>query len=199
MSDEATSVGAVGPVCARCPRALGRSCCEVAPGEALATLTRADVARIAAHTGFAARRFVEEEGLDEEAAAAYEAGRPLFRGYFRQGPVRLTLQQRPQAGGRSACVFHRPGAGCALPAHVRPIACRLYPFDVFADGTWGVMPGRYGALEAAREGGGACLAVEEAPAEGDFEALLAAFHATREALAALGAQLAHEARVHGRG
>ena len=82
MSHPDASAGAVGPVCARCPRALGRSCCEVGPGEALATLTRADVARIAAHTGLSARRFVEEEGLDEEAAAAYEASRPLFRGYF---------------------------------------------------------------------------------------------------------------------
>jgi len=194
-----SGAGAFGPVCARCPRALGRSCCEVAPGEALATLTRADVARIAAHTGLGARRFVEEEGLDEEAAAAYEAGRPLFRGYFRKGPVRLTLQQRPQAGGGSACVFHRPGAGCALSAQVRPIACRLYPFDVFADGSWGVMPGRYGALAAAREGGGACLAVEEGPETGELAALLAAFHTTREALEALGAELAREAEAHGRG
>lgn len=191
--------GAVGPVCARCPRALGRSCCEVAPGEALATLTRADVARIAAHTGLGARRFVEEEGLDEASAAAYEASRPLFRGYFRKGPVRLTLQQRPQAGGGSACVFHRAGAGCALPSHVRPIACRLYPFDLFADGSWSVMPGRHGSLEAAREGGGACLAVEEGPETGELEALLAAFHTSLEALQALGAELAYEAKVHGRG
>ena len=199
MSDEPTSVGAVGPVCARCPRALGRSCCEVAPGEALATLTRADAARIAAHTGLSARRFVEEEGLDEEGAAAYEASRPLFRGYFRKGPVRLTLQQRPQGAGRSACVFHREGAGCALPAQVRPIACRLYPFEQFVDGAWGVMPGRYGSLEAARAGGGACLAVEEGPETGELAALLAAFHTTREALEALGAELAREAEVHGRG
>ena len=194
-----SGAGAFGPVCARCPRALGHSCCEVGPGEALATLTRADAARIAAHTGLSLRRFTEEEGLDEEAASAYEASRPLFRGYFRRAPVRLTLQQRPQAGGRSACVFHRAGSGCALPEDVRPIACRLYPFERFADGSWGAMPGRYGSLAAARVGGGACLAVEEAPEVGELEALLAAFHTTREVLEALGAELARESRVHGLG
>lgn len=81
-----------GPVCARCPAALGSSCCEVREGELLATLTRADVARLAAHTGLAARRFVQEEALTEEEAAGYEARRPLYRGYFRRQPVRLSLR-----------------------------------------------------------------------------------------------------------
>jgi uncharacterized protein len=197
--------GAVGPVCARCPRVLGSSCCEVGPGEALATLTRADAARIAQATGLSLRRFVEEEGLTEEDAAAYEAARPLFRGYFRKGPVRLTLQQRPQGAGRSACVFHRPGEGCALGSDVRPLACRLYPFERFADGSWGVMPGRYGSLAAARAGGGGCLAVEEAPdaagATGTdaLAPLLRAFATSLEALEALGAALALETAAHGRG
>ncbi|WP_370458916.1 hypothetical protein [Aggregicoccus sp. 17bor-14] len=170
-------------------------------GEALATLTRADVERIAQHTGLSARRFVEEEGLSEEDAAAYERSRPLFRGYFRKAPVRLTLQQRAQGGGGSACVFHRAGTGCALPSDVRPLACRLYPFERFMDGSWGVMPGRHGSLEAARAGGSACLAVEEAPAEGEgaWEALLRAFGTCAEALEALGAELARDAAAHGRG
>ncbi len=85
----------VEPACARCPKLLGTSCCEVREGEeGLATLTRADVARIAAHTGLSPRRFVHEEGLTEEEAAGYESRRPFYRGYFRRGPVRLTLVVR---------------------------------------------------------------------------------------------------------
>ncbi|HSP78396.1 MAG TPA: hypothetical protein VLQ93_07700 [Myxococcaceae bacterium] len=181
-----------GPVCARCPAALGSSCCEVREGELLATLTRADVARLAAHTGLAARRFVLEEALTEEEAAGYEARRPLYRGYFRRQPVRLSLRTTREG----ACVFLVPGQGCGLPAEVRPVACRLYPFERWPDGSWSVMVGRYGDLAEARAGGGACLAVEEAE---DMEAVLAAFGTSREEVEALGAQLAEEARAHARG
>ncbi len=180
-----------GPVCARCPRVLGASCCEVKGDERLATLTRADVERIRAHTGLAARRFVAEEVLSHEEALSYEERRPLYRGYFRQGPVRLTLLTR--AG---ACVFHVPGRGCSLPAQVRPVACRLYPFERWPDGSWSVQMGRYGDLEEARAGGSACLAVEEA---GSMEEVLGAFATTREEVETLGARLAREAREHGRG
>jgi Fe-S-cluster containining protein len=170
---------------------LGASCCEVKEGEHLATLTRADVERIAAHTGLAARRFVAEEYLTEEEAAEYEARRPLYRGYFRRGPVRLTLATRA-----AACVFHERGRGCGLPADVRPVACRLYPFERWPDGTWSVQMGRYGDLEQARAGGGACLGVEEAES---LEDVLAAFGTSRELVEGLGEQLAEEARAHGRG
>lgn len=179
------------PPCARCPRALGTSCCEVREGEALATLTREDVARIRAHTHLSARRFVDEEGMDEAEAAGYEARRPLYRGYFRQGPVRLTLQVH-----QGACVFHQPGRGCSLPAEARPLACRLYPFERQADGSWGLAVGRYGDLAEARAGGSGCLAVEEA---GDMEEVLAAFGTSWDSLEELGTQLAREARAHGRG
>lgn len=178
-------------VCARCPQVLGTSCCEVREGEHLATLTRADVARISEATGLAARRFVHQEGLTEEEAAEYEARRPLYRGYFRRGPVRLTLAVR---GG--ACVFLDRGRGCTLSAEARPVACRLYPFERQADGGWSVAVGRYGDLSEARAGGGACLAVEEAST---LEEVLGAFGASWESLEALGAQLAGEARAHGRG
>jgi hypothetical protein len=56
--------------------------------------------------------------------------------------------------------------------------------------------GRHGDLEAAREEGGACLAVEESES---MEDVLRAFGTTHEAVEALGAQLAEEARSHGRG
>lgn len=181
----------MGPVCARCPRVLGGSCCEVKEGEQLATLTRSDVERIRVHTGLAARRFVGEEYLTEAEAADYEARRPLYRGYFRRAPVRWTLLTR--AG---ACVFHSPERGCGLPGEVRPVACRLYPFERWPDGSWSVQMGRYGDLEAARAGGGACLGVEEA--EG-MEGVLEAFGTTREAVETLGGQLSRETEAHGRG
>ena len=180
-----------GPVCARCPRVLGGSCCEVKEGERLATLTRADVERIREHTGLEARRFVGEEPLGEQEVADFEARRPLYRGYFRRAPVRWTLLTR--AG---ACVFHEREGGCVLPAGVRPVACRLYPFERWPDGSWSVQMGRHGDLEAARAAGGACLGVEEAAS---MEAVLEAFGTTREAVEALGGQLSHEAQVHGRG
>ena len=180
-----------GPVCARCPRALGRSCCEPGPGDRLATLTRADVARIGAHARVAARRFAVEEALTHEEAREYEEARPLWRGYFARAPVRTGLRAVD-----GACLFHRAGAGCTLPADVRPVACRLYPFERLPGGSWGLTPQRHGSLAAARAEGGGCLAAEEAE---DFEAVLAHFGTTLEALEALAAQLAEETRAHGRG
>jgi uncharacterized protein len=181
----------MGPVCARCPRLLGHSCCEVKEGEHLATLTRADVARITGHTRLAARRFVREEGLTEEEAVEYEARRPLYRDYFRRGPVRWSLAVRD-----GACVFFVKGEGCSLPADVRPVACRLYPFERWPDGSWSVAMGRYGNLDEARAGGSACLAVEESES---MEQVLEAFGTTHETVEALGTQLAAESRAHGRG
>ncbi|MDY7232619.1 YkgJ family cysteine cluster protein [Hyalangium rubrum] len=179
------------PACARCPKLLGKSCCEPRGTESLAMVTRSDVERIAAHTWLAPRRFIREVGVSEEEAADFEARWPLYRGYFRRGPVQLTLLAK-----EGACVFYERERGCMLPADVRPIACRLYPFERWADGSWSLAVGRYGDLQAAREEGSACLAVEEAES---MEQVLVAFGTTREVVEALGAQLAEEARNHGRG
>jgi len=178
-------------VCARCPRVLGASCCEVKPGEQLATLTLADVARIVEATGRSPARFCEDEWLTEAEAQDYEARRPLYAGYFRHQPRRFTLQRRD-----GACVFLDRQRGCSLSAEVRPTACRLYPFELWADGAWSLQVDRYGTLDAARAAGGAaCLAVEEASA---MEDVLAAFDTTRAQVEALGAQLASEVREHAR-
>ena len=154
-------------------------------------VTRADMARISEYTGLPPRRFTEEEGVSEEGAADFEARWPLYRGYFRRGPVRTLLQARD-----GACVFFSRSSGGTLPSDVRPIACQLYPFDQWADGSWSLAVGRYGDLALAREQGGACLAVEEAES---MEDVFAAFGTTRETVEALGAQLARETRSHGRG
>lgn len=178
------------PPCSRCPRVFGRSCCEPGPGDRLTTLTLPDVERIAAHTGRASRTFVEEEWLTAEEALDFEAQRPAFRGYFAREPRRLTLAQRD--GG---CVFHTRDAGCTLPETVRPLACRLYPFAPWPDGTLALVPERHGDLARARAEGGACLAVEEAE---DFEALLEAFGTSIEAVHRLGMQLTEAVHAHAR-
>ncbi len=176
-------------VCARCPRALGASCCEVGEGEQLATLCRADVARISHHTGQRADRFSEEEWLTPDEAAAYERRRPLYAGYFRRDTARLTLRRR--AG---ACVFLDRSRGCVLPADVRPTACRLYPFELWPDGTWSLQVARYGNLdEAAQQRGAACLAVEQAE---EMEDVLRAFSLSRAEVETLGAALREEVRAH---
>jgi len=175
--------------CARCPRALGRSCCEVDGGDQLATLTWADVDRISAAMSRPPRAFAEVEWLTPEDAQDYESRRPLYRGYFSRGPARLTLKRR--AG---ACVFLERGRGCTLGEDVRPTPCLLYPFELWPDGSWSLQVDRFGSLEAARgAAGSSCLAVEEA---GSMEDVLAAFSTTRDATAALGERLRGEVSAH---
>lgn len=178
------------PPCARCPKLLGRSCCEPGPEDKLTTLTRADVARIAAHTGRSERAFVETEWLTQSEAFDYETRRPIFAGYFRAEPKRLTLSRRGEA-----CVFHDPASGCTLPGDVRPVACRLYPFEPWPDGTLAIVPERHGDLARAKEEGGACLGVEEA---NDLEELLARFETSARELRALASQLVEDVHAHGR-
>ncbi|KFE60594.1 YkgJ family cysteine cluster protein [Hyalangium minutum] len=181
----------VSPACARCSKVLGKSCCEPRGTEQLAMVTRSDMERISAHTGLPARRFTEEEGVSEAGAADFENRWPLYRGYFRRGPVRTVLRAK-----EGACVFYKHTSGCTLPSDVRPIACQLFPFDQWADGSWSLAVGRFGDLLLAREQGGACLAVEEAES---MEDVFAAFGTSRETVESLGAQLARESRSHGRG
>jgi Fe-S-cluster containining protein len=175
--------------CARCAAALGRSCCQVAEGEALATLTRADVERIQAATHLGRMAFLEEEVLDEAEARAYEERRPAWRGYFRLGPVRLTLAR---AGG--ACVFLDRRAGCTLSSAVRPTACLLYPFEPREDGGWTLAVEREGSVALAQASGEPrCLAVEEAETASGLQR---AFGKTAEAVRALGERLRAEVRAH---
>jgi Fe-S-cluster containining protein len=176
--------------CSRCAAHLGRSCCEASEGEPLATLTHADVRRIQAVTHLARGSFVEEEIFEEAEARAYEQLRPGWRGYFRQGTVRLTLARK-----EGACVFFQKGKGCSLSSAVRPTACLLYPFEPKEDGSWTLAVERTGSVAAARASGEPrCLAVEEADGRG---ALLRAFRLSSESLRLLGERLKREVRAHG--
>jgi uncharacterized protein len=189
--DGAPSERAAAP-CSRCAAHLGRSCCEARDDEPLATLTRTDVDRIQASTRLARQRFVQEEVLEEPEARAYERLRPGWRGYFRTGPVRLTLAR---AGG--ACVFFDQRTGCTLTPEVRPTACLLYPFEPDEDGGWTLAVERQGSVAEARTSGEPrCLAVEEADGRG---ALVRAFGLSTESLRLLAERLRAEVRAHGSG
>jgi Fe-S-cluster containining protein len=178
------------PPCARCPRQLGVSCCEVKDDEQLATLTWADVERLQAATGLSVEACTEWEWLNEEEVAKWSRLHPRFASYFGASPRRLTLKR-----ARGACVFHG-SQGCTLTAEQRPTACRLYPFEVRSEGGWGLQVDRFGSVEdAIASGEHACLAVEEADS---FETLWAAFGTTPQALEQLSQRLEAEARAHGR-
>lgn len=176
-------------VCARCPKLLGRSCCEVVEGQKLATLTSADVRRISAYLRQRPERFSEVEWLSVGEVATYEAHYPILRGYFASSTGRTTL--RAQDG---ACVLFRPGEGCTLPSDVRPRLCRLYPFEVRA-GFVRPLVARYGSVPDAKAAQDGCLAMEEAE---DLDALYAAFGTSEAEVKAMSAALGDEAREHGR-
>ncbi len=177
-------------ICARCPRVLGTSCCEVKSHEQLATLTWADADRLQEATGKSVTSFTEFEWLDEGEAARWSQLHPQWDQYFGPSTRRLTLKRKD-----GACVFHGP-QGCGLTAEQRPTACRLYPFEVRGQGEWGLQVDRFGSVDdAVKSGEHACLAVEESDS---FDALWEAFGTSREALEALEQRLREEAREHGR-
>jgi Fe-S-cluster containining protein len=175
------------PVCARCPRALGVSCCEAEGEERLALLTPTDIVRIRDAVRRRAETFVEEEWVDEAEAAAYEARRPLYRGYFRKGPRRQTLRRVS-----GACVFLDRRTGCTLSPGIRPTACLLYPFDQLPDGSWSLQVSRFGSLPEAARARNGCLAVEEGERMDD---VLDALGLDPEAVEALGERLWREVQA----
>ena len=181
-------------VCARCVKVFGGSCCEVREGERLATLTHADVDRVREATGLTSDAFCETEWLAHDEAIEWSNNHLLYRDYFAVAPKRLTLKRRD-----GACVFHVKGSGCSLSADERPTACRLYPFEPRADGSWGLSAERFGSLDEAKRayqgGESACLAVEEADS---FEALRALFSTDREQVEAIAEQLRAEVLAHAR-
>jgi Fe-S-cluster containining protein len=173
--------------CARCPGALGRSCCQVGPGERLATLTGADVDRIRQVTRLRRERFVEEEPFSPREAADYEARRPGWQGYFRSTSVRWTLRVE-----RGACVFLGPH-GCSLDPSVRPTACLLYPFEPAPVG-FTLAVERSGSVEDARASGEPrCLAVEEASSQRELQRL---FRLDVQTLTSLRDRLRNEVAAH---
>lgn len=106
---------------------MGRSCCEPESPHELATLSRGDIARIRAATGKPERAFVDLEPFSPEAAHHHAQVRPANANAVRGG-IREHLRAE-----HGACVFLGP-RGCTLDSSTRPLACRLYPFELDAAG-----------------------------------------------------------------
>ena len=98
----------------------------------MATLTGGDVARIRAATGKPERFFVDLEPFTPEQAHAHAQLRPANAHAVTAG-VRQHLRAKD-----GACVFHDAASGCTLNTATRPLACRLYPFEIDALGHLGV-------------------------------------------------------------
>jgi Fe-S-cluster containining protein len=109
-------------LCARCARHT-QTCCQSTD----IVVTSGDVARIADFTG--RTDFVEFRAPANELYADQDDD-PVWRdNVVRPDGTRRVLRQRP--GGD--CTFLGT-AGCTLPPNVRPLICRLYPFDYTAEG-----------------------------------------------------------------
>ena len=115
--------------CAAC-HAQGLGCCRLgAEGTArMFGLTRGEVEVIAQASGLEPEKFVVSDRASSEFLADLAAIHPLFLQTM-PGGGRLRLAVAPDG----ACVFLGP-RGCKLPAEVRPLYCRLYPFWFSQDG-----------------------------------------------------------------
>jgi len=105
------------PLCMRCAQCR-RTCCQLS--EVYVTL--GDVQRIAAHTH---RSDFHDYAIPDNPVYLPDDDDPAWRdGVFRPDGTRRVLRRRPQGD----CVFLGPG-GCTLPMDVRPLLCRIYPYD----------------------------------------------------------------------
>ncbi len=109
-------------LCVRCARHT-KTCCQrceiyVSPG---------DVRRIEQHTD---RHDFYEFRVPDDPAYLDQDDDPLWRDrVFRPDNSRRVLKRRPDGD----CTFLGP-QGCVLPLEVRPLVCRLYPFEYTAEG-----------------------------------------------------------------
>lgn len=116
-----------GHLCAKCAQSPEwEMCCyrsEVA-------VTRADMERIKAYTG--KDDFYEVKGVSEKHRGNYSHPGHVPDGDYEW--VRIVFdrdEKRPVVRHQPDCYCHflEKGRGCLLPADVRPLYCRLYPFD----------------------------------------------------------------------
>jgi Fe-S-cluster containining protein len=105
-----------------------QTCCEVDDRHGLASLTPLDISRIQAATHLSESRFVDYEVFDPIAQLEYEALRPANRATIRDG------RRAHLRAVDARCVFSDPSHGCTLSTSVRPLLCRLYPFEVDSGG-----------------------------------------------------------------
>jgi Fe-S-cluster containining protein len=109
-------------LCVRCARHM-KTCCQTCD----IFTTRGDVARIEAHTG---QTGFTEFRPPKSPDYADQDDDPLWRdNVFQADGTRRVLKK--QASGD--CTF-LGSAGCTLPLEVRPLVCRIYPYDYTAEG-----------------------------------------------------------------
>ncbi|MBW3542983.1 MAG: YkgJ family cysteine cluster protein [Planctomycetes bacterium] len=100
-----------------------RTCCQTSE----VYVTPGDVERIARHAG--RDDFHEFRPPVRAEYAPDDFDLPWRERVFRSDGTRRVLKRRPEGD----CTFLGP-AGCTLPLDVRPLACRIYPFDYSAEG-----------------------------------------------------------------
>jgi Fe-S-cluster containining protein len=106
---------------------IERTCCQTSE----VFVTEGDKQRIAEHTG---RLDFWENRAPEDPSYLDQADDPRWaRGVFRPDGTRPILKREP--GGD--CTF-LGREGCSLPVEVRPLVCRMYPFEYSEKGVEGV-------------------------------------------------------------
>jgi Fe-S-cluster containining protein len=100
-----------------------QTCCQTSQ----VYVTLGDVARIAAHTG---RDDFHEFRLPDDPIYLEQSDDPTWERYaFQPDGTRRVLRRI----GDADCVFLGE-RGCTLPLEVRPLICRIYPYDFNAEG-----------------------------------------------------------------
>lgn len=109
-------------LCVRCARE-GKTCCQ----RAEIFITKGDAARIA---GYCSKDDFFEFRYPDNPAYLDQDDDPIWKQYvFRQDGHRRVIKRDPVGN----CAFLRE-TGCILPLEVRPLVCRLYPFEYNAEG-----------------------------------------------------------------
>ena len=104
-------------LCARCARHT-KTCCQ----DTDIYVTLGDVQRIADHTG---RSGLTEFRAPHDPVYLEQDDDPTWKAHvFLEDGTRRVLRQQPNRD----CMFLGT-QGCSLPLEVRPLICRLYPFD----------------------------------------------------------------------
>lgn len=111
-------------LCVRCSRHM-RTCCQTSQ----IYVTLGDVRRIEAQTG--SSDFYEIAQPDDP-IYHQQHDDPTWQHYvIREDGSRRVLKRKPDG----ECQFLGT-AGCVLPMNVRPLICRIYPYDYNADGIY---------------------------------------------------------------
>lgn len=117
-------------LCAKCAQ-HERTCCQ----RTEVLVTHGDRERIADYVGH--DDFWEYRVPVDPAYLEEQADDPLWRpATVRADNTRPVLKQRASGD----CIF-LTATGCSLPGDVRPLVCRLYPYDYTAQGIRGTIPG----------------------------------------------------------